>query len=82
MRYGARSPAPDSVKPFRLVRYFWATSMAVILLFAVTLSGLTASWSKKVLLDRYQEYARLLATNLNHQVFRQFALPTAKAARS
>jgi len=73
----APSPTPESVKPFRLAKYFAATSLVVILLFAAALSGFLASRNKKVLLDRYEEYAMLLSTNLNHQVFRQFVLPTA-----
>ena len=69
--------ATDSVKPFRLVRYFGATSMLLILLFAVAFSWAMANWSRDVILESYREYARIMATNLNHQVFRQFVLPTA-----
>lgn len=71
------SPRPDSGKPFRLVRYYGVTSVVVILIFAILLTGVMSSWSKNILLERYKEYARLLAVNLNHQVFRQFVLPTA-----
>ena len=39
MKYVSRSPSLESVKPFRLVRYYGLTSLVVILLFAVTFSG-------------------------------------------
>jgi len=59
-----------------LARYFAATSLVVIIVFAVALAGFLGSRNKQVLLDRYEEYALLLSTNLNHQVFQQFVLPT------
>ena len=77
MSYVSSVVRADSAKPFRLVRYFGATSMILILIFAVSFSWAMARWSRDVLLESYREYARILATNLNHQVFRQFVLPTA-----
>ncbi len=71
------APAPDSIKPFRLVQYFSLTSLAVLIIFAVAMSGFLANRARNVVMDQYQEYAMLLAANLNHQVFRQFVLPTA-----
>jgi signal transduction histidine kinase len=76
MKPQAAGVSPENVKPFRLVRYFGATSITIMFLFALGLSSLMGGWSRKVLLESYEEYARLLATNLNHQVFRQFVLPT------
>lgn len=66
-----------SGKPFKLAKYFAAISLVVILLFAVALSTFMAGQSKAVILERYEDYALVLAANLNHQVFRQFVLPTA-----
>ena len=77
MSYVSSVVRADSAKPFRLVRYFGATSMILILIFSVSFSWAMARWSRDVLLESYREYARILATNLNHQVFRQFVLPTA-----
>lgn len=77
MRGQSVTGQPETVKPFRLVRYFGATSMVAILIFSLVMAGVMGGWSKQALLDTYQEYARILATNLNHQVFRQFVLPTA-----
>ncbi len=77
MRQGQSPLSPEPGKPFKLVKYFSATSLFIILFFAVALSGFLAGQAKKVLLERYEAYAMVMAANLNHQVFRQFVLPTA-----
>ena len=66
-----------NIRPFRLVKFFSFTSLAVILVTTLILSWLISNHAKKVLLDRSEAYARVLAENLNHQVFQQFVLPTA-----
>ena len=76
MTEGYKRPRAEPGKPFRLARYFAATSLVVIIVFAVALAGFLGNRNKQVLLDRYEEYALLLSINLNHQVFQQFVLPT------
>lgn len=66
----------DSVKPFRLVKFFSFTGLAVFLVFTIALSLILSNYAKKFLLERSEAYALVLAENLNHQVFTQFVIPT------
>lgn len=77
MKPGQSKLTAESGKPFKLVKYFSASALIIVLIFSIGLSGFLADQSKRVLLDRYEAYAIVLAANLNHQVFRQFSLPTA-----
>lgn len=65
-----------SLKPFRLVKFFSFTSLAVILVSTLILSWVISNYTKDVLLERSEAYAQVFAENLNHQVFQQFVLPT------
>lgn len=71
MRHG------DSLKPFRLVKFFSFTGLLVVLVSTFVLSWLISNYAQKVLLERSEEYAILLAENLNNQVFLQFVVPIA-----
>jgi signal transduction histidine kinase len=66
----------ESVRPFKLVKYFSYTSFFLILFSSVTLSFIVSYRAKHSILDKSEEYALLVAKNLNHQVFLQFTLPT------
>ena len=66
----------ESIQPFRLVKYLSLTSLMVILICTFFLSSFISQRSKAILLQRSEQYASLLAENLNHQVFFQFTLPT------
>ena len=66
----------ESVKPFRLVKYLSLSSLVVILVSAVLLSGFISQKAKAFLLQKSEQYAHLLAENINHQVFFEFTLPT------
>jgi len=66
-----------SLKPFRLVKYFSVASFLVILIATVLLSIFFFQRDKSMLLKRNEEFALLLAENLNHQVFQKFVMPTA-----
>jgi len=68
---------PEAVKPFKLVKYFFLTSFIVMLLFALSLSLLITQRSKEALLKKTEDFAILLAENLNHQAFFNFVLPIA-----
>ncbi|MDH3360420.1 MAG: ATP-binding protein [Desulfobulbaceae bacterium] len=65
-----------NLKPFRLVKFFSFTSLAVILASTLILSWVISNYTKDVLLERSEAYAQVFAENLNHQVFQQFVLPT------
>lgn len=65
-----------SMKPFRLVKFFSFTGLVVFLVFTLALSWLISNHAKRVLLERSEAYAQVVAQNLSHQVFQQFVLPT------
>jgi signal transduction histidine kinase len=65
-----------SIKPFRLVKYLSLSSLIVILVCTFFLSGFISQRAKAFLLHKSEQYALLVAENLNHQVFFQFTLPT------
>jgi signal transduction histidine kinase len=69
------SSPPETVKPFKLVKYFFLSSFLVVLLFALALSILITQRSEEALLKKTESFALLLAENLNHQVFFQFVVP-------
>lgn len=71
-----RSSQPEAIKPFRLVKYFSLTSLMVILVCTVFISGFISQKAKSILLHKSEQYALLIAENLNHQVFYQFTVPT------
>jgi signal transduction histidine kinase len=68
--------ARESIRPFRLVKYFSLTSFVVILIPTILLSLFISQRAKNELFRKSEQYALLVAINLNHQVFAQFVLPT------
>lgn len=64
------------LQPFKLVKYFTFSSLAVILIFTLFLSWVISNNARKVMLKQSEEYSLVLAENLNQQVFRRFVLPT------
>ncbi|MDD5153170.1 MAG: ATP-binding protein [Desulfovibrionales bacterium] len=69
----------ESVRPFKLVKFFSFSSLAVIFIFTFALTYIISDRARTVLLKKSEEYALLLAENLNHQVYLQFVVPTAIA---
>ncbi len=70
---------PDSSKtnpPFKLVKYLSLSSLVVILVCTVVLSYFISKRARDILMQKSEQYAYLVAENLNHQVFFQFTLPT------
>jgi signal transduction histidine kinase len=67
----------ERIRPFKLVKYFTFTSIIAILLGALALSMVIAHRAETVLLKKSEDYALLMAENLNHQVFLQFIVPAA-----
>ncbi|WP_448384367.1 two-component system sensor histidine kinase NtrB [Desulfosoma sp.] len=70
----ASSSVPEG-KPFRLVKYVAVSSLVVILVSTILLSGFLSHRAKKILTKKSEEYAILTAESLNSQVFFQFTLP-------
>ena len=66
----------QSVRPFKLVKYFSYSSFFLILFASLILSFIVSKGAKSLILQKSEEYALLVAKNLNHQVFLQFTLPT------
>jgi signal transduction histidine kinase len=67
----------ERLKPFKLVKYFTFTSLIVILVGTLVLSMVIARRAETVLIKKSEDYALLMAENLNHQVFVQFMIPAA-----
>lgn len=65
------------LETFRLAKFFTLSSLVVILVFTVILTLILAHRAQKMSLAKSEEYLKLLAANLNHQVFQQFLVPTA-----
>lgn len=62
-------------KPFRLVKYFTVTSLALIFIGTIILSLLNTHWARTMQREKSEEYAHLIIENLNHQIFLQFIMP-------
>jgi two-component system sensor histidine kinase HydH len=76
LKYAWR-PNRKDLETFRLVKFFTLTGFIVIALFTVLLTLFVADRLQDMALKKSEEYAALLAANLNHQVFQQFVLPAA-----
>ena len=70
-------PPGKDLQTFRLVKFFSLSSFVVILVFTVILTLLLTHRAQRLALKKSEDYTRLLASNLNHQVFQLFLLPTA-----
>jgi two-component system sensor histidine kinase HydH len=67
----------ERIRPFKLVKYFTFSSLIVILMGSLALSVVIARRAETVLIKKSEDYALLMAENLNHQVFLQFLVPAA-----
>lgn len=67
---------PNRDLPFGLTRFLSWISLVLILASSVTLAFFIGNSARDTLLLRQQDYARLMAANLNHQIYRRFTLPT------
>lgn len=72
----AKRRSIENVKPFKLVKYVSLSSLIVTLLCTFLLSGFISQRAKAILFQKSEQYASIVAENLNHQVFFQFTLPT------
>lgn len=70
-------PIPDqeAQRPFQLVKYYSVTSLAIMLLFTLLISTVLTRRAGQMILHKREQYALLLAENLNHQVMTRFVIP-------
>lgn len=66
----------EAAKPFKLVKYFSVTSLIIILLFSLLISTAVSRRASELFLSKREQYALLLAENLNHQVMTRFVVPS------
>jgi signal transduction histidine kinase len=69
-------PGKD-LNPFGLVKFFSLPGFIVILIFTGILVVFLTIRAQQMALKKNQDYLILLASNLNHQIYQQFVLPTA-----
>lgn len=67
---------PDKGLPFGLTRFLSWVSLVLILASSVTLAFFIGNSARNTLMLRQQQYALLMASNLNQQIYRRFTLPT------
>lgn len=66
--------------PFSLARFFSWVSLVLVLVSSAVLALFIGNTTTTTLLDSQEEYALLLAENLNKQIFRRFTLPVTYAS--
>ena len=67
----------EKIKPFRLVKYFTFSSLIVIFIGTIVLSALNSQWVRKTQMKKNEDFALVIAENLNKQIFWQFFVPVA-----
>jgi len=65
----------QSIKPFRLFKFFTFSSLVIMFTATIIISALNAHWVRNILLEKSKEYASVLVENLNHQIISRFMLP-------
>lgn len=65
----------DPAHPFQLVKFLSISTLVLILGSSSLMSVFMTNYAKSALLKKNQAFARLLAENLNHQIYRRFTLP-------
>lgn len=71
---------PDTKLPFNLAKFFSYISLLLILISSVILTLFIGKTMIATIVESQQEYARLLADNINRQIFRKFTLPVTYAS--
>lgn len=62
--------------PFGFARFLSWVSLVLILATSIVMSVVITDSARNTMFRKQQEFASLLAENLNHQIFRRFTLPT------
>lgn len=63
-------------KPFGLVKFFTFATLLVFMIFTPILATLISNHANRVMLSRSEEYALVFASNINHQLYDRFVLPS------
>lgn len=71
-----KKTSEDKDLPFGLTRFLSWISLILILASSVMLAFFIGNSARNTLLLRQQQYAMLMASNLNQQIYRRFTLPT------
>lgn len=69
----------DPAHPFQLVRFLSVSSLVLVLAAGLVLTVVLSNTVRSAFLDKNRAFARLLAENLNHQIYRRFTLPVVLA---
>ncbi len=67
---------PDPAHPFQLAKFLSWTSLLLIIGSGIFLVITISNYARESVLKKDKEFARLLAENLNHQIYQRFILPT------
>ena len=76
----ASQNSADNKLPFNLAKFFSYISLVLILISSVILTLFIGSTMNRSVLESQEEYALLLADNINRQIFRKFTLPVTYAS--
>jgi signal transduction histidine kinase len=68
--------SPEAIKSFHLVKYISLSSLMALLVSTFLLSIFISQRAKAILLKKSEQYAFIVAENLNNRVFFDFTLPT------
>ncbi len=66
----------DSTRPFQFAKFLSWTVLLLIFSSGMLLSVFISNYARQTVLENHEEFALLLAENLNHQVYQRFILPT------
>ncbi|GAB6888230.1 ATP-binding protein [Desulfothermus okinawensis JCM 13304] len=67
---------PDPAHPFQLAKFLSWTSLILIVGSGLFLTVIISNYAKETVLKKDKQFAKLLAENLNHQIYQRFLLPT------
>jgi len=70
-----KQPLEEKLKPFQLVKYFGITGLIVISIVTFILLFIYSQTAQSIHLKKSEDFANLLASNLNHQLVVQFIIP-------
>ncbi len=67
---------PDPEHPFQLAKFLSWSSLILIVASGLFLVVIISNYARETVVKKNEKFARLLAENLNHQIYQRFILPT------
>ncbi len=67
---------PDPEHPFQLAKFLSWSSLILIVASGLFLVVIISNYAKETVVKKNEKFAKLLAENLNHQIYQRFILPT------